>query len=98
MTIKGAESLGVPRHLVEQDRRRAAAAFFSQHLRDRAHLGVPMSAVDAHELTHSVDLLEPSPEVAIVAVHLRRGLCAPACHLDLLNCWAIVYILIPFSE
>src|ERR1700731_4362194 len=65
MTVEGAKAFGIARHLIEQDRRRGAAALFRQHLGDGAHFGVPMGAVDMQQLAHLLHFLEPSAQTAI---------------------------------
>src|SRR6185312_5822268 len=69
MAVEGAVALGIARDVVEQQRRRGAVAVFGQHVRDGAHLGVPMGARDALQLAHSLDLIDPAAQAAIPALH-----------------------------
>src|SRR4051812_39883153 len=97
MAVKRAETFGIARYLVEQDRRRIATAFLSQHLGDRAHLGVPMRAVDSHQFIHFFDAVDPPSQVAVATCRSTGGRFAGAGHRALLKLIA-VYILIQFSE
>ena len=66
LAVERAKALGIAGHVVEQDRRRGAAALLGQHVGDGAHLDVPVGAVDAHELAQLVHLLEPAAQAAVV--------------------------------
>jgi hypothetical protein len=82
LAVKRAEAFGVTGHVVEQDRRRGAAALFGEHVGDGAHLDVPMRAGDALELAEPIDRVDPAAQPAIalrgrdirrlVASHLAR--------------------------
>ena len=68
VAIQRAIALRESGDVVEQQRRRRAVAVLGQHVRDRAHLGVPVSAADPSQLAHLVDLLDPTSEAAIAAL------------------------------
>src|SRR5882672_3916091 len=69
MTVKCAVALGITGNLVEQQRRRRAVAVLGEHMGDRAHLRVPARAIDADELAHLLDLVDPAAQAAIAALH-----------------------------
>jgi hypothetical protein len=68
MAIEGAKTLGIAGYLVEQDRRRSAAAFLGQHVGDGAHLDIPVGAVDVKEFSHALHFFEPAAQ-AVAVVH-----------------------------
>src|SRR5262249_31809042 len=73
VAVERAEALGIAWHLVEQDRRCGAVRLLGQHLRDAAHLGVPMGAVDAKKLAHGLDAVEPFAQAAIADAGFPGG-------------------------
>jgi hypothetical protein len=68
------ETFGITRDVVEQDRRRITSALLGEHVRDRAHLGVPVRTVHAHQLAHALDAFDPASQIAVVCVRLRGAL------------------------
>ncbi len=83
LPVERAEALGIAGHVVEQDRGRRAAALLREHVGERAHLDVPMGAVDPAQLAQPVDLFEPAAQPAIVHARLRCGFGTDAGHADL---------------
>ena len=71
LPIERAEAFGIARHIVEQDRRRAAPAFFREHMRDGTHLHVPMGAIDPAQLSQLVDVIEPTAQSAVMHPRFR---------------------------
>src|SRR5437763_13387683 len=71
MPVERAEALRVAGHVVEEQRGRRAAALLGEHVRERAHLRVPVRATHARELAHLLDLLEPLAQAAIMDLPLR---------------------------
>src|SRR4051812_3285145 len=69
MAVKRAVALRETGDFVEQEGRPGAMAVFSEHMGDRAHLGVPTRAIHADEFTHAVDLIDPAAQAAIPALH-----------------------------
>ena len=67
MAVERAVTLRISRNLIEQQRRRRAVAVLGEHMGDGAHLGVPARAVDAHELAHFLDPIDPAAQAAIAA-------------------------------
>src|SRR5262249_46902509 len=63
--VERAIAFRIAGHVVEQDGGRGAARLLGEHVRDGAHLGVPVRAVYAQELAHLVDLLQPLAQAAI---------------------------------
>ena len=66
LAVECAIAVRIARHVVEQDGRRLATALLGHHVGDRAHLDVPMGAVDALKFPHLVDLFEPAAQAAIL--------------------------------
>ena len=80
LAVERTVAFGIARHVVEQDRRRRAAALFREHVGDGTHLDVPVGAVDLAQLAHFVDLLEPSAQPAILHPLLRDRVSTDAGH------------------
>ena len=72
LAVERAKTLRIAGHVVKKNRRRAAAAFFGEHVGDGAHLDVPMGAADALELAEFFDLLKPPAQAAVAALPLCR--------------------------
>src|SRR5581483_8447313 len=65
LAVKRAIAFRIARHVVEKNRRRLAFAALGEHLRDRAHLAVPVGAADLLELAQFLHLLEPIAQAAV---------------------------------
>ena len=83
LPVQGAVALRVAGHVVEQDGGRGAAALLGEHVGDRAHLDVPMGAVDLAQLAELVDLLEPAAQSAVLHPLPRCRFTAGAGHVVL---------------
>ncbi len=64
-----AKAFGIAFDLVEEKRRNRARALAVDELRDGADLEVPIGAVDALELSHRLDDLQPFPHVVVRLGH-----------------------------
>src|SRR5262249_40182393 len=73
VAVERAEALGIAWHLVEKDRGGGAVRLLGQHLRDAAHLGVPMGPVDAKKLAHGLGAVEPFAQAAVADGRFRGG-------------------------
>ena len=73
LPVERAKTFWIAGHVVEQDRRRQPAAFFGEHMGDRAHLDVPMGAGDALKLAECVDRFQPAAQAAIILALCRGG-------------------------
>ncbi len=76
LAVKRAVAFRIARDVVEQDRRRGAAALLREHVGDGAHLDVPVGAVDLAQFPELVDLLQPAAQPAILHLWLRSHLSA----------------------
>ena len=61
LAVESSVSFRVSGNLIEENRRRFALAAFGQHLRNRAHFPIPVSAVHFLKLAQFIDLLQPVP-------------------------------------
>ena len=66
VAVKGAKTLRIPGNLVEQDRRRRVARLLGEHVRDGAHLDIPMGPIDMQQLAHPVDFIEPGAQATVL--------------------------------
>ena len=80
LPVERAEAPGIAGYVVEQERRRAAAARFRKHVGDGTHLDVPVGAIDLAQLPHLVDLFEPAAQPAVLHPLFRRCIGASAGH------------------
>jgi hypothetical protein len=68
LPVKRAITLRVAGYVIEQYRRRSAAALFGEHMGDGAHFDVPMRARYAPEFTEPIDGIDPTAQTAIASV------------------------------
>ena len=65
LAVKRAIALRIARHFIKENRRRLALAGFGEHLRDGAHLSVPVGAINPLQFTELLHLLQPVAQTMV---------------------------------
>src|SRR5512135_1289838 len=65
LAVERAVTFRIAGNFVKDNRRGLALAALGKHLRDRAHLAIPVSAVDFEQLTDLFHLIDPITQTAI---------------------------------
>src|SRR4051794_6112453 len=71
LAVKRPITLRIARYLVKKNSGSFALPAFGEHLGNRAHLPVPMRAVDLLQLTHVFDLLDPVAQAPITDIYVN---------------------------